>query len=153
MNTSAASASSVEWCCPSFWSSGPGTRRASRSITGPSRLFSRGDGDRTGEGRGGSASARRLGGRAPGNVAVARSRGRDTDRCHIRRSRLTAHRQGGVFQPHGAKAFSYLGHAALSLLLAIGMSWAIVRRKLTGQVEVDTERGSLFSDRERLDAP
>jgi hypothetical protein len=49
--------------------------------------------------------------------------------------------KGGVFQPHGAKAFSYLGLAALSLLLAIGMSWAIVRRKLTGQVEVDTQRG------------
>ena len=48
--------------------------------------------------------------------------------------------KGGVFQPHGATAFSHLGLVALSLLLAIGMSWAIVRRKLTGQVEVDTER-------------
>jgi len=48
--------------------------------------------------------------------------------------------KGGVFQPQGATAFSHLGLVALSLLLAIGMSWAIVRRKLTGQVEVDTER-------------
>ena len=49
--------------------------------------------------------------------------------------------KGGVFQPHSTTAFSHLGLVALSLLLAIGMSWAIVRRKLTGQVEVDTERG------------
>lgn len=49
--------------------------------------------------------------------------------------------KGGAFQPHGATAFSHLGLVALSLLLAIGMSWAIVRRKLTGQVEVDTQRG------------
>jgi hypothetical protein len=49
--------------------------------------------------------------------------------------------KGGSFQPHSATAFSYWGLVALSLLLAIGMSWAIVRRKLTGQVEVDTERG------------
>jgi hypothetical protein len=48
--------------------------------------------------------------------------------------------KGGAFQPHSAIAFSHLGLVALSLLLAIGMSWAIVRRKLTGQVEVDTER-------------
>ena len=49
--------------------------------------------------------------------------------------------KGGVYQPHSATAFSHLGLVALSLLLAIGMSWAIVRRKLTGQVEVETERG------------
>jgi hypothetical protein len=49
--------------------------------------------------------------------------------------------KGGVFQPHSATAFSHLGLVSLSLLLAIGMSWAIVHRKLTGQVEVDTERG------------
>ena len=48
--------------------------------------------------------------------------------------------KGGVFQPHSATAFAHLGLVALSLLLAIGMSWAIVRRKLTGQVEVDTGR-------------
>ena len=48
--------------------------------------------------------------------------------------------KGGVFQPHSATAFSHLGLVALSLLLAIGMSRAIVHRKLTGQVEVDTER-------------
>jgi hypothetical protein len=49
--------------------------------------------------------------------------------------------KGGIFQPHSATAFSHLGLVALSLLLAIGMSWAIVRRKMTGQVEVDTQRG------------
>jgi hypothetical protein len=49
--------------------------------------------------------------------------------------------KGGSFQPHSATAFSHLGLVALSLLLAIGMGWGIVRRKLTGQVEVDTERG------------
>jgi hypothetical protein len=48
--------------------------------------------------------------------------------------------KGGAFQPHSASAFSHLGLVALSLLLAIGMSWAIVRRKLTGQVEVDAQR-------------
>ena len=48
--------------------------------------------------------------------------------------------KGGIFQPHGATTFLHLGLVALSLLLAIGMGWAIVRRKLTGQVEVDTER-------------
>ena len=48
--------------------------------------------------------------------------------------------KGGVFQPHSATAFSHLGLVALSLLVAIGMSWAILHRKLTGQVEVDTER-------------
>ena len=48
--------------------------------------------------------------------------------------------KGGVFQPHSETAFSHLGLVALSLLLAIGMSWGIVHRKLTGQVEVDTER-------------
>jgi hypothetical protein len=48
--------------------------------------------------------------------------------------------KGGAFRPHSTTAFSNLGLVALSLLLAIGMSWAIVRRKLTGQVEVDTKR-------------
>ena len=48
--------------------------------------------------------------------------------------------KGGVFQPHSTTAFSHLGLVALSLILAIGMSWAIVHRKLTGQVEVDAER-------------
>jgi len=49
--------------------------------------------------------------------------------------------KGGVYQPHSATAFSHLGLVALSLLLAIGMSWAVVRRKLTGQVEVDSRQG------------
>lgn len=48
--------------------------------------------------------------------------------------------KGGIFQPHSRAAFSNLGLVALSLLLSFGMGWAIVRRKLTGQVEVDAER-------------
>ena len=43
----------------------------------------------------------------------------------------------GVFRPSGAKAYSHVGLIALSLVLAVGTSWAIVTRKLTGQVEVD----------------
>ena len=49
--------------------------------------------------------------------------------------------KGGVYQPHSTTAFSHLGLVAFSLLLSIGMSWTIVRRKLTGQVEVDSKRG------------
>jgi hypothetical protein len=47
--------------------------------------------------------------------------------------------KGGIYQPRSVTAFSHLGLVAFSLLLAIGMSWAIVRRKLTGQVEVDSK--------------
>jgi Family of unknown function (DUF6524) len=43
----------------------------------------------------------------------------------------------GVFKPSGAKAYAHIGLIALSLVLAVGTSWAIVTRKLTGQVEVD----------------
>jgi hypothetical protein len=43
----------------------------------------------------------------------------------------------GVFKPAGAKAYAHIGLIALSLVLAVGTSWAIVTRKLTGQVEVD----------------
>ena len=43
----------------------------------------------------------------------------------------------GVFKPSGAKAYAHVGLIALSLVLAVGTSWAIVTRKLTGQVEVD----------------
>jgi hypothetical protein len=46
--------------------------------------------------------------------------------------------KGGIYQPHSVTAFSHLALVAFSLLLAIGMSWAIVRRKLTGRVEVDS---------------
>ena len=40
VNASAPSVSSVESCSPLFWSTGPGIRRASRSITGQLRPFS-----------------------------------------------------------------------------------------------------------------
>lgn len=43
----------------------------------------------------------------------------------------------GVFRPSGAKAYAHVGLIALSLVLAVGTSWAIVTRKITGQVEVD----------------
>jgi len=43
----------------------------------------------------------------------------------------------GVFRPSGAKAYAHIGLIALSLVLAVGTSWAIVTRKITGQVEVD----------------
>ena len=43
----------------------------------------------------------------------------------------------GVFKPSGARAYAHVGLIALSLVLAVGTSWAIVTRKLTGQVEVD----------------
>jgi len=43
----------------------------------------------------------------------------------------------GVFRPAGAKAWAHIGLFALSLVLAVGSSWAIISRKMTGQVEVD----------------
>ena len=43
----------------------------------------------------------------------------------------------GIFKPSGAKAYAHVGLIALSLVLAVGTSWAIVTRKWTGQVEVD----------------
>lgn len=43
----------------------------------------------------------------------------------------------GIFKPSGARAYAHVGLIALSLVLAVGTSWAIVTRKLTGQVEVD----------------
>lgn len=46
----------------------------------------------------------------------------------------------GVFRPSGAKAYAHVGLIALSLVLAVGTSWAIVTRKITGQVEVDENR-------------
>jgi hypothetical protein len=46
----------------------------------------------------------------------------------------------GVFKPTGAKAYAHVGLIALSLVLAVGTSWAIVTRKLTGQVEVDPNK-------------
>lgn len=46
----------------------------------------------------------------------------------------------GVFRPSGAKAYAHIGLIALSLVLAVGTSWAIVTRKFTGQVEVDANR-------------
>jgi hypothetical protein len=43
----------------------------------------------------------------------------------------------GIFRPSGARAYAHVGLIALSLVLAVGTSWAIVTRKLTGQVEID----------------
>ena len=46
----------------------------------------------------------------------------------------------GVFRPAGAKAWAHIGLISLSLVLAVGTSWAIVTRKMTGQVEVDPNK-------------
>ncbi len=46
----------------------------------------------------------------------------------------------GVFRPSGARAYAHVGLIALSLVLAVGTSWAIVTRRITGQVEVDENR-------------
>lgn len=45
----------------------------------------------------------------------------------------------GVFRPSGTAGFAHVGLVALGLLLAVGMNWAFVSRRLTGTVEVDTE--------------
>ena len=43
----------------------------------------------------------------------------------------------GVFKPSSAGGFAHVGLVALGLVLAVGMSWGILRRGLTGQVEVN----------------
>jgi Family of unknown function (DUF6524) len=48
--------------------------------------------------------------------------------------------KGGCLPTAQLDSLSHLGLVALSLLLSIGMSWAIGHRKLTGQVEEDTEQ-------------
>lgn len=45
----------------------------------------------------------------------------------------------GIFRPQGAAAMAHVALVALSLVLAVGLSWAILMRKATGQVEVDSD--------------
>lgn len=42
-----------------------------------------------------------------------------------------------VFSPRGAKAISYLILIVIALVLATGMSWSHVTRRLSGQVDTD----------------
>jgi len=42
-----------------------------------------------------------------------------------------------VFSPRGTKAISYLVLMVMALVLAIGMSWSHVSRRMTGQVDTD----------------
>ena len=43
----------------------------------------------------------------------------------------------GLLSLHSMNAFSWVILALLSLLLALGMSWSHIRRRLTGQVDTD----------------
>jgi len=42
-----------------------------------------------------------------------------------------------VFSPRGAKAISYIVLVIVALVLAIGMSWSHLTRRLTGQIDTD----------------
>jgi len=42
-----------------------------------------------------------------------------------------------VFSPRGSKAISYLVLLVVALVLATGMSWSHVTRRLSGQVDTD----------------
>jgi hypothetical protein len=42
-----------------------------------------------------------------------------------------------VFSPRGTKAISYIILIVMALVLAIGMSWSHVTRRMTGQVDTD----------------
>ena len=43
----------------------------------------------------------------------------------------------GLLAPTGEVAYTWLGIFALSIVLGIGLSWSIVRRNLSGQVDMD----------------
>jgi FtsH-binding integral membrane protein len=43
----------------------------------------------------------------------------------------------GVMSPNSSRAIAHLVLLAVSLVLAIGMSWSLVTRKLTGQIDTD----------------
>ena len=43
----------------------------------------------------------------------------------------------GLLAPTGEVAYMWLGIFALSIVLGIGLSWSIVRRNLSGQVDMD----------------
>lgn len=43
----------------------------------------------------------------------------------------------GIIAPDNTKAMTYVVQLVLCLILAIGMSWSLVRRRLSGQVDAD----------------
>lgn len=43
----------------------------------------------------------------------------------------------GYIRPHNPAVNTWIAVIALSLVLAVGLSWSIVRRRLTGQADVD----------------
>jgi hypothetical protein len=45
----------------------------------------------------------------------------------------------GVLHPDSTGAITWLALFALATLLAIGMSWSHIWRRLSGQLEVDTD--------------
>jgi len=42
-----------------------------------------------------------------------------------------------VISPHGSRAITHLVLIVISLVLAIGMSWSHLTRRLSGQVDID----------------
>ena len=43
----------------------------------------------------------------------------------------------GLFDPSDPKLATWIGLVALSLVLGVGLSWSIIRRRLSGQADVD----------------
>lgn len=43
----------------------------------------------------------------------------------------------GIFTPGSSAGFAHVALVSIGLLLAVGMSWGIVRRRMTGQVDVN----------------
>ncbi len=43
----------------------------------------------------------------------------------------------GLFDPSDPKLTTWIGIVALSIVLGVGLSWSIIRRKLSGQVDMD----------------
>ena len=43
----------------------------------------------------------------------------------------------GVLSPEGTPAITHIALAVISLLLGVGVSWSLISRRLTGQVDID----------------
>lgn len=43
----------------------------------------------------------------------------------------------GVLSPEGTPAITHIALAVISLLLGVGLSWSLISRRLTGQVDID----------------
>jgi LPXTG-motif cell wall-anchored protein len=48
--------------------------------------------------------------------------------------------QAGVLRSTGPQAIAWIALIGLGLILGLGLSWSILRRRITGQVDVDTVR-------------